>query len=86
MYQNAIPSKYLTGIYDQISEPVSCGKEFSDDHAHQAESDIYLHITDDCRNGTWQYYFLKRVEPIAPQCVDHLDITIIKKKKDGVKA
>lgn len=86
MYQNAIPSKYLTGVYDQISEPVSCGKEFSDDHAHQAESDIYLHITDDRRNGAWQYYFRKRVEPIAPQCVDQLDFTRIYDGKAGVQA
>lgn len=56
LYQNASPSKYLTGIYDQIPQSVSCGQEFPDDHAYQAEADIDLHVADDRRDGAWQHH------------------------------
>lgn len=56
LYQNASPAKYLAGIYDQISQSVSCGQEFSDDHANQAKADIHLHIADDCRDGAWKHH------------------------------
>lgn len=86
LYQNASSSKYLAGIYDQISQPVSCRQEFSYDDAHQAQSDINLHIADDSRYRAWQYHLRQCVEAVSAQCVDQLDLPGIDGGEAGVKA
>jgi len=86
LYQNASPSKYLAGIDDQISQSVSCRQEFSDDHPHQAQSDIDLHIADDCRDGARQHHLRQCMEPVAAQGIDQLNFAGIHCGEAGVKA
>ena len=64
-YQNAPLSEYLAGIDNQIPEPVSCRQKLSDNHPHQTQSDIDLHIADDCRDGTRQHDLCQGMKTVA---------------------
>ena len=47
--------KRLGTVDDQVSKSLSCTNKFSDDHAYQAEPDIYLHNAEDQRNRRGQH-------------------------------
>lgn len=85
-YPNASPSEYLTGIYDQISQSVSCRQEFSYDNSHQAQPDIDFHIADDGRYRAWQHHLCQCVEPVAAQGIDQLDLPGIDSGEAGIQA
>lgn len=83
-YQNPLTGEYLTGVDDEIPKTISGGEKFSDNNAHQAESDIYFHITDDGWEGAGKYYFFEGLEFGALHCVDKFDFSCINSSEAGI--
>ena len=80
-HQEPIHFKDLAGIDDQISQSVSGSQKFADDHAHQAEADVDLHIAENGRYAAGKHNLCKRMEAAAAQGVDQLDlsrVTVVK--------
>lgn len=50
-HQHPCQLKGLGTVDDQISKPLPCTNEFTDDHADQAQSNIDFHHTQDERHG-----------------------------------
>ena len=59
--------KYLGSVDDQVSQAKPGRQEFSDDHAHQAEADIDLHVADDERDRAGKQYLKEHVSPFSAQ-------------------
>lgn len=85
-HQEPIHFKYLAWIYNQISQPISCRQELSDNHPNQTQSYIYLHIADDCGDGAWQHHLWQRMETVAAQGIDKFDFAGVDCGEAGIKA
>ena len=84
-HQKPIHLKDLTGVDDEITEPVFGSQEFTDDNTYKAQPDVYLHIADDRRDRAGNNDFGQCLKFVSLQGVNKLYFTRIHCCKAGVQ-
>ena len=84
-HEYQVQFKYLAPINDQISQPQPGGQKFSDDHSHQAEPHVYLHIADDQRDRSGKKDLKQDLPLSSPQGADQTGLVRVHGHKSVVE-